>query len=147
MKILQKTDFSPLLGNPLVLALALGLCSLLPCSAHAGSDCDGTTLQIIACLEREHRELDSSLKNLYSRVLHGLASSSAETGPSRRPSARELLMSSQKAWLDFREQECKARQSYFSEGSMGKMELLGCWIELTRDRVRFLENWLELLER
>lgn len=120
---------------------------MFPFGASAGSDCEGTTLEMAACLEKNYRELDSKLSHLYKRVLDGLAPSPKKAGSSQEIGARDLFMKAHKTWLNFRDEECRARQGYFSDGSMGKLEFLGCRIELTEERIKSLENWLELLER
>lgn len=149
-------QLSPLQENKLLasftgafaLGVALGLLFLIPSFTSAGSDCEGTTLQITACLQREYKELDYSMGELYRRILEGLGGPSGKKAAgSREVNSRDLLVSAQKAWLSFREEECRARSGYFAGGSMEKLELMGCRVELTKHRIKLLENWLELLER
>ncbi|MGQ9652937.1 MAG: lysozyme inhibitor LprI family protein [Thermodesulfobacteriota bacterium] len=147
MQPLQEKKLLSLLVRLFVLAAGLGPLFLFPSRTSAGSDCEGTTVQITACLEREYGELDSRLNRLYTRILDGLGPPGKRVDPIGEPDTRELFVNAQRTWLAFRDQECKARQSYFSEGSMGKVELMECRIELTKDRITLLENWLELLGR
>lgn len=129
------------------LVAALGLVCLAPLDAWAGSDCPGTTLQMIACLEQKYRGLDSKLNQLYKRVLEGLSSSAEDPLGSGQRRIKELFMNAQEKWVSFRDEECRARSGYFSEGSMEKLELMACRVEITKDRIKLLESWVELLER
>lgn len=129
----------------LVLALNMFLCA--PCSPSETSGCDGTTLQITDCLQREYRGVDTRLKELYQRILAGLGSPEQGGPGPHGKKARDLFIKAHKTWLIFREDECRARYSYFAEGSMREMVLLECQIELSKDRIRFLEGWLDLMER
>ncbi len=147
MQLIPKTKPPGSLIPPFLLAAGLGLLLLFPFGTSAGSDCQGTTLEMAACLEKDYKQLDSKLSNLYKRVSDGLAPSPKKGGSSQEASIRDLFMKAHKTWLSFRDEECKARQGYFSDGSMGKLESLGCRIELTEERIKSLENWLELLER
>lgn len=120
---------------------------LLPIRTWAESDCDGTILEMTACLEQEYKQLDSRLNQLYKRVLDRVNLSGGKNPRGGDKNVSNLFVKAHKTWLSFRDEECKARSGYFSEGSMEKLELMGCRAELTRDRIKLLENWLELLER
>ncbi|MEJ5375724.1 MAG: lysozyme inhibitor LprI family protein [bacterium] len=129
------------------MAAGLGLLLLVPWGGALGSDCDGNTLEILECLEKKYKELDSKLNHLYRRILDQLGPSAKQTSQDRKANVRDLFVKAQKAWISFRDEECRARYSYFSEGSMGKLELMECQVELTKERLRILENWLDLLDR
>ncbi len=147
LQVVLNIKYLASLVGPFVLTVGLGLFLSLSSRASGKSDCDGTTVQITECLEREYREVDSKMNHLYRRVLDKLGPSGKQASQDREGNVRDLFVRAQRAWLSFRDEECKARYSYFSQGSMGNVELLECRIELTGDRIKLLDNWLELLGR
>lgn len=118
--------------------------------SYPQSSCEGTTIEMVACMQQEHRKADTELKGLYQRVLRGVGASrevKREKPDSHGEEVGELLERAQNTWFSFREQECKARGKYLAGGSMAQLEILACKIQLTRERIRSLEQWMELLER
>jgi uncharacterized protein YecT (DUF1311 family) len=113
------------------------LTALLLGSAHAGEamdrwyggeyeDCDGSTVEIIECVNGLRDQWDDRLNDAYRSV-----SGAIETD--RKNALRDV----QRKWIAYRDTNC----AYYAggEGSIARIEAAVCLYALTKDRAQELE--------
>lgn len=62
------------------------------------------------------------------------------------PAGKERLIKAQRAWIEFRDAECTFQSSGEDGGSAAPMVAAACKANLTEDRTRQLENYLNCEE-
>lgn len=115
----------------LTLALTFVTALLVPAPVQGAGACDKarTTAQIEACLQRELTQAERRLAGAESevrRVLTGRALAGFD--------------SASRAWRAYREAECRAAYDAAEGGSVAASSLLGCKVELTQARSRFVRK-------
>ena len=118
---------------------------LLPlASGHAQTpnpiDCSkaGNTVEINYCADRDYAEADRALNEAYKKTLAVIAK---EGGPAPYSAARweQELRTSQRAWIAFRDADCKGLVPMEWSGGTGTASaVLGCMTEQTRARTAAL---------
>lgn len=81
------------------------------------------------CFDRAFRAADAELNRTYAAAL-------------RRSDARGrvLLRGAQRAWIAYRDAECRFQASESEGGTLYPVELLSCELDLTKDRTRTLQR-------
>lgn len=117
-------------------------------AAWAASSCENdptlNTLQINECLSAKYKTTDGKLNQVYKQILNEFGKRSKD-GEASANAARQSLIATQKAWLQFRDGECGARYAYFLEGTIRNSTALECKIDLTSSRITTLQWWLDVL--
>ncbi len=90
-----------------------------------------TTADIHLCLGQEYRNADRRLNQLYQQLQTRL--------PVNR---RQKLVTSQQAWIQFRDAACDFSSSRYAGGSLEPVRRTDCLTRLTRQRVQDLEEAL-----
>ncbi len=126
---------------PLLAASFAALCAL---PAHAGDkvDCENatSTYEMNICAERDLEKADAALNATYAKVLAKIAASNQEK-PYDAKSWEEALRKSQRAWIAFRDADCKDLVPMAWTGGSGTTaDVLGCLIEKTEARTQELEQ-------
>lgn len=93
---------------------------------------DADTDSLIACDEQESARQDARLNQVYQQLMEAL--------PEHR---RPLLRESQRAWLLFKEADCKFRLN-LDEGEAARLNASGCALSAINDRIDVLESELSL---
>ena len=102
--------------------LAVGLTAMMITSASAA--CPGETqMEMNECAGIAYDKADRRLNQVYKRL--------------ERTSE---LVAAQRAWITFRDAECKYKASAYEGGSMQPMVYAGCLQSLTEDRIKQLEE-------
>jgi uncharacterized protein YecT (DUF1311 family) len=91
-----------------------------------------STVEMRECFDRAFRAADAELNRVYA----ALQRKSDSRG-------RTLLRSSQRAWIAYRDAECRFRASESEGGTLYPVELLSCRTDLTKDRTRELRKSLD----
>lgn len=116
----------------LVRAGALALMLAGPAVAQdCGDDADQAALN--QCADKAFAAADATLNDRYKAIMARLADD---------PDTRKLLVTAQRAWLDFRDKECRFAASGVEGGSIEPMIVSGCRQALTEARVAALEVYL-----
>jgi uncharacterized protein YecT (DUF1311 family) len=115
---------------------------LLACTgaAQAAEDCAGgetTQAGLNECFGKAYEAADKELNGVYRLVSHRLDGS---------PDAKRLMVSSQKAWIGFRNAECAFAASGVEGGSARPMVESQCLADLTRRRTTDLKGYLNCEE-
>jgi uncharacterized protein YecT (DUF1311 family) len=133
-------------------ALLIGLlliCSPATLRVHADEPIDcanaGTTVEMNFCADKDFRAADEKLNAVYKRVLARISEGDLEK-PYDRVSWEEAMRASQRAWVAFRDADCKgAVPMEWSGGTGTTSAVLGCMAGKTDARIkeltdRYLEN-------
>ena len=123
----------------LITAIAL-LALAVP--AHAGEAIDCTnataTFELNACAEKELVKTDAAMNEVYKKVLAYVAKSEGEK-PYDAKSWEDALRASQRAWVAFRDAQCKGLVPISWSGGTGTTaEVLGCMAGMTKARSKEL---------
>ena len=118
------------------LGIVIGLFALLPSHAHAGADCQNATtqLQLDECAGASYAKSDKALNKVYREILSRLK------GPSE---TKTDLIAAQRAWLKYRDAECKFEVSGLDGGSVQPMIYSQCLDALTQSRTKGLSQFLD----
>jgi uncharacterized protein YecT (DUF1311 family) len=110
-----------------VFLLALG-------GAASAKDCAEalTQVEINQCSQEAFQKADAELNSKYREIVKRLDGAGGS----------ELFREAQRAWLPFRDAECKFSASTYEGGSMQPMALSTCLEELTKKRIADFEKYL-----
>jgi uncharacterized protein YecT (DUF1311 family) len=119
-------------GFALVLALGMGGSAVaaegdLDCSDWGNKDLNQHEMNM--CAHRDYQVADRRLNAAY-RALTGKIDARAKT----------LLVEAQRAWISFRDKECKYEASENEGGSIYPMMVSGCMARLTNQRTKELKE-------
>jgi len=113
-----------------------------PVAAAEQIDCSdaSNTFQMNFCADKEFAAADAELNAVYKKALAKIAQSSGEK-PYDRKSWEAALRASQRAWVAFRDADCKGLVPMeWSGGSGTTVAVLGCMIQLTQTRAKTLKE-------
>ena len=116
-----------------VLVLCTGIVAD-PCQATPGGE---TTAGMNQCLDREADAWDVVLNRLWPEVMTRAREVDAATDPAGPAidSAAETLRSAQRAWIVFRDAECRHNYASWGRGSFRDIAHAACRLDLTARRV------------
>lgn len=124
-----------------VAATLLALCAAsLPAHADDPIDCadQKTTVDMNFCADEDFKAADAKLNAAYKKVLAQIAESDLEK-PYDRASWEKAMRESQRAWVEFRDADCKgAVPMEWSGGTGTSSAVLGCMTALTNERTKDL---------
>jgi uncharacterized protein YecT (DUF1311 family) len=117
----------------------LALTPLLFTTAAYAADCDNATDQATMnqCAAQQHKTADKELNALYQQITHRLKSN---------PDSQKLMVGAQRAWIAFRDAECKFSASGVEGGSVYPLIYSTCITELTKARIETFKNYLKCQE-
>jgi len=120
--------------------LLLALTPLLFTSlAHAAVDCANASDQATMnqCAGQDFKAADKELNTVYQQITGRLKDN---------PDAKKLLVSAQRAWVGFRDAECKFSASGVTGGSVSPLIYSNCLTSVTNVRVEALKEYLKCEE-
>jgi len=127
-------------------ALLLPLVMATPVAAQtAKGPCDdaASTVEISACFERELKKADADLNRVYSAAMRSIDASS-EMDAKVRDAWKAGLRDAQRAWITFRDNDCKQTVPYEWYGGTGAGgAVLSCLLDLTQERTKSLRQRYE----
>ena len=120
----------------LLLALTPFLFSPL---AHAAVDCANASDQATMnqCAGQEFKSTDKELNAMYQQIIGRLKDN---------PDRKKLLVGAQRAWIGFRDTECKFSASGVEGGSVYPLIYSNCLTVVTKARIEALKQYLECQE-
>lgn len=122
------------------LAALLLTLSTSPARSDERIDCENasTTVEMNICSDEDFKAADAKLNATYKKVLAQIAASDLEK-PYDRASWDEALRASQRAWVAFRDADCKgAVPMEWSGGTGTTSAVLGCMTAKTETRTKEL---------
>ncbi|WP_095121029.1 lysozyme inhibitor LprI family protein [Pseudomonas sp. Irchel s3f10] len=107
--------------------------------AHAAVDCANASDQATMnqCAGRDFKAADKELNTVYQQITGRLKDN---------PDGKKLLVSAQRAWLGFRDAECKFSSSGVTGGSVYPWVYSSCLTGVTKVRVEALKQYLKCEE-
>ena len=119
--------------------LLLALTPLLFTSMAVAVDCDNASDQATMnqCAAQQNAAADKELNALYQQITSRFKGN---------PDNKELLVGAQRAWVAFRDAECKFSASGVEGGSVYPLIYSNCVTELTKARVETFKNYLKCQE-
>ncbi|MNB92784.1 hypothetical protein D3C75_398950 [compost metagenome] len=119
--------------------LLLALTPLLFTSMAVAVDCDNASNQATMnqCAAQQNAAADKELNALYQQITSRFKGN---------PDNKKLLVGAQRAWVAFRDAECKFSTSGVEGGSVYPLIYSNCVTELTRARVQTFKNYLKCQE-
>ncbi len=127
----------------LTVCVCLGVLFAVPAPSRAEDkgadpkvDCENamSTVEMNFCGEKELEKADAALNAAYKKALASIPELAGEK-PYDAKSWEEALRASQRAWVAFRDAECKDHVPMFWTGGTATTgEVLGCMTEMTKNR-------------
>jgi len=119
--------------------LLLALTPLLFTTMTFAVDCENASDQATMnqCAAQQNTAADKELNALYQQITSRLKSN---------PDSKKQLVSAQRAWIAFRDAECKFSASGVEGGSVYPLIYSNCVTELTRARVATFKTYLKCQE-
>lgn len=119
--------------------LLLALTPLLFTTVAHAVDCDNATDQATMnqCAAQQNKAADKELNALYQQITTRLKGS---------PDSKKLLVGAQRAWIGFRDAECKFSASGVEGGSVYPLIYSNCITDLTKARVEAFKTYLKCQE-
>ena len=107
--------------------------------AHAAVDCANASDQatINQCAGQDYKAADNELNAVYKQIKERLKDNAEAT---------KLLVDAQRAWIGFRDAECKFSSSGVTGGSVYPLVYSSCLTEVTKVRVEALKQYLKCEE-
>lgn len=107
--------------------------------AHAATDCANASDQATMnqCAGQAFKAADKELNALYQQVTGRLKDN---------PERKKLLVNAQRAWISFRDAECKFSASGVAGGSVYPLIYSVCLTGMTKTRVEALKHYLKCEE-
>ena len=119
--------------------LLLALTPLLFTTIAHAVDCDNATDQATMnqCAAQQNKAADKELNALYRQITERLKD---------HPDSKKLLVGAQRAWIGFRDAECKFSASGVEGGSVYPLIYSHCITDLTKARVEAFKIYLKCQE-
>ncbi|NML30217.1 lysozyme inhibitor LprI family protein [Paraburkholderia antibiotica] len=98
---------------------------------------------LAACEQRDFERLSQDLNSTYSKILGKVKEADEESKESGDPLAGPDFIGAQDNWVKYRDNYCYAYVYAIGEASARYIDFWGCMKELTLDRTRQLEKFLD----
>lgn len=118
-------------------SVALALFCLLPLAGHAQSitcDPNGPLQAMNACAYDEFDRADAALNAAYKKAM----------AAAREMGFADKLRDAQRLWIPYRDAACEAESMIFEGGRMQPLIRYTCLAELTNERAKHLEFFMEM---
>jgi uncharacterized protein YecT (DUF1311 family) len=124
------------------------LIAVAAAAAQPHVDCNNalTTADTLYCAGRDRRIAEARLNRAYQAANAVMVSMDVDRNKTydKRVGYHDALVTSQRAWLKFRETECVAEGYAARGGSMEAQLVAACLIELTEARTKQLQDLVKL---
>lgn len=139
-----------MLKHPCVPLTTMCLAALLAASGPAAAmdpiDCTQalSTVEMNTCAVAEFEKADKELNEVYARALKAIPDMAGDDPQFNAAAWEAALRVSQRAWIAFRDAECQDHIAMFwSGGSGGTVDVIGCKTEKTEARIQDLKTRYE----
>ena len=125
----------------IIVLLAVG-----PARSEDAIDCSNavSTYEMNTCADRDFEKADAKLNDIYKKALAHIAENGGEK-PYDAKSWEAALRDSQRAWVAFRDADCKGLVPMAWGGGTGTtLDVLGCMTSMTEARTKELKERYEL---
>ena len=97
------------------------------------------TIEINACGQKQFDQSDNSLNQVYQSLLKKF--SDKDKPDSRNSVIKQYLVNAQRAWVTFRENDCKAIYTYNEGGTIRTIAYLSCMTQHAAQRTKDLKEF------
>ncbi len=98
------------------------------------------TIEINDCAKLTLAEKDKALNAAYQKLLGSLVAED-KTDKANYADVRKQLVEAQRAWISYRDNDCKAKYTLYEMGTIRGAVYWGCMIERTEQRTSELQRW------
>jgi uncharacterized protein YecT (DUF1311 family) len=125
-----------------MLGLALSICCLVPSQAFAEEICEftGNSMQDVECSYKRFQVVEAELNNRYKQLLVELDEITRKQ-PVRLAELRPKFVVAQRAWVKFRESECRAIEVWYTNGKLQSGLYFGCMERLAKERLKAFSSF------
>lgn len=111
-------------------------------SSFAFDNCDNaqSTLELSDCGKQQLDKADAKLNKIYKKVIAEYSLPNDESVA--RSEVKKRLVTAQKAWITFRDNDCDALYKKDESGSIRVLTYLSCMIDKTEQRTKELGQYL-----
>ncbi|MDT1011686.1 lysozyme inhibitor LprI family protein [Plesiomonas shigelloides] len=99
------------------------------------------TLEINACLQKQQEQTEAQLNQVYREVLAQISAESAQ--PDSPAQMKQQFIAAQRAWISFREKDCQAVYTFWSQGTIRNAMYLGCMRSRAEQRIKELQEYTQ----
>jgi uncharacterized protein YecT (DUF1311 family) len=100
---------------------------------------EGNTLERASCLDEELTVADKALNTTYKSLLKTLKRLEDENS-NLKGGLIVWLKETQRIWISYRDKNCEFYSNFYSGGSQSNIELTGCKLEMTKERLNELNK-------
>jgi uncharacterized protein YecT (DUF1311 family) len=117
-------------------ALLLSLTGAAGMAAAASTDCSNatTTGAMEQCAATEQKAVEAKLNTTYQRTLKAFDGQ-------EDAKAKQMLVEAQRAWIKFREADCKAVYQKWGDGTIRGLMYIGCMQQRAEQRIKELDDF------
>lgn len=99
------------------------------------------TIEINACANQSFKATEAELNAMYKKVLDSLSAPNLKSEQALE--MKRLLVQAQRAWVSYRENDCKAWWTLHQDGTSRTAEHLGCLESRAKQRIEQLRQWAQ----
>jgi len=124
--------------------ILMGLFFLLPLTALAQTEdpcvTQRNTIEMNECAQKQFEQGDRQLNQAYQTLLKKL--SQKDEQDMHYSAVKQYLVAAQRAWVTFRENDCKAMYTYNEGGTIRTIAYLGCMTSHAAERTKDLQEFI-----
>jgi uncharacterized protein YecT (DUF1311 family) len=109
--------------------------------ASAAIDCKNSvsTVDVNECAEKEQKLVEVTLNEVYKRVLKGI--DIPDTEQEKFSVMKKSFIAAQRAWIKFREADCRALYDRHADGTIRTLMYIGCMQTHAEQRIKELKEY------
>jgi uncharacterized protein YecT (DUF1311 family) len=138
-KVVTSTESMIFLGECMRVSIIVSVLGLLAVNFVQAGDCQKamTTPELDVCARQDLKVSEIELNRVYRRIIAGL--SQPDTELAKYSDMRASLISAQRAWVKFREEDCQSVYVKHASGTLRGVMKLGCLRARADQRIKELE--------
>ena len=124
--------------------IAFVACAAAHAQTTTATGCEGTTIELNACLNDFFTKTDQALGKIYALVVKELsAGSTDDTDTLENDEQERTLVAAERAWAKYKDAQCTAESARFGRGTGAPAAYAQCEINFTTERIRYLRDYAE----
>jgi uncharacterized protein YecT (DUF1311 family) len=124
--------------------LAIGVCMAAVQASAEDVICkpEGSTAEMASCARQEFVKADRELNEVYAKLLKKMQEIDKDLPRDARDKAVDRLRRAQRAWVNWRNEDCPLRSILNMGGTMERIEWPSCSADMTKERIKQLNDIL-----
>lgn len=125
-----------------LLSLTFSIFCLVPGQTFADEVCEssGNSREAVECSYKRFQVVETELNDRYKQLLAELDEISRKQ-PERLAELKPKFVSAQRAWVKFRESECRAIEVWYTNGKLQPALYYGCMERLAKERLKAFNSF------